>query len=143
QRPGKASRRKSRAELPLPTRGWDNVESHASGGASPTVLLTARGRPPHFARTDGAVSGPGNAEVEHVKTVRTIRDLRDEIALWRASGQSVALVPTMGALHAGHIALVAAALALADRTVVSIFVNPTQFAPHEDLARYPRDEAGD
>ena len=78
-----------------------------------------------------------------MKTVRTIRDLRDEIALWRASGQSVALVPTMGALHAGHIALVAAALALADRTVVSIFVNPTQFAPHEDLARYPRDEAGD
>ncbi|HYD15997.1 MAG TPA: pantoate--beta-alanine ligase [Hyphomicrobium sp.] len=78
-----------------------------------------------------------------VKIVRTINDLRREIAAWRAAGESVALVPTMGALHAGHIALVGAALASADRVVVSIFVNPTQFAPHEDLARYPRDEAGD
>lgn len=78
-----------------------------------------------------------------MKTVRTISDLRDEIAAWRAAGHSIALVPTMGALHAGHISLVGAALALADRAVVSIFVNPTQFAPHEDLARYPRDEASD
>jgi len=75
--------------------------------------------------------------------VRSIADLRSEITRWRADRQSVALVPTMGALHAGHIALVGAALAIADRVVVSIFVNPTQFAPNEDLARYPRDEAGD
>ncbi|MDQ8697809.1 pantoate--beta-alanine ligase [Hyphomicrobium sp. LHD-15] len=75
--------------------------------------------------------------------VRTIADLRGEIARWRVAGQSIALVPTMGALHAGHIALVGAALSIADQVVVSIFVNPTQFAPNEDLARYPRDEAGD
>lgn len=75
--------------------------------------------------------------------VRTVADLRAQITAWRAAGESVALVPTMGALHAGHIALVGAALSAADRVVVSIFVNPTQFAPHEDLARYPRDEAGD
>lgn len=75
--------------------------------------------------------------------VRTVADLRARIATWRAAGESVALVPTMGALHAGHIGLVTAALTAADRVVVSIFVNPTQFAPHEDLARYPRDEAGD
>jgi pantoate--beta-alanine ligase len=75
--------------------------------------------------------------------VRTIPDLRGQIARWRAEGHSIALVPTMGALHAGHIALVGAALATADKVAVSIFVNPTQFAPHEDLARYPRDEAGD
>lgn len=78
-----------------------------------------------------------------MKAVRTINDLRAEVTQWRAARQSVALVPTMGALHAGHIALVEAALTAADRVIVSIFVNPTQFAPHEDLARYPRDEAGD
>jgi pantoate--beta-alanine ligase len=78
-----------------------------------------------------------------VKIVRTIQDLRAQISEWRAAGESIALVPTMGALHAGHIALVATALSAADRVVVSIFVNPSQFAPHEDLARYPRDEAGD
>jgi pantoate--beta-alanine ligase len=78
-----------------------------------------------------------------VKIVRTVQDLRAQISAWRADGDSIALVPTMGALHSGHIALVATALTAADRVVVSIFVNPSQFAPHEDLSRYPRDEAGD
>lgn len=77
------------------------------------------------------------------KIVRSIADLRARVAEWRQGGLRVALVPTMGALHAGHISLVRRAAELADRTVVSIFVNPSQFAPHEDLARYPRDEAGD
>ncbi|MFA5950716.1 MAG: pantoate--beta-alanine ligase [Hyphomicrobium sp.] len=76
-------------------------------------------------------------------TVRSIKELRAAVAVWRRSGARVALVPTMGALHDGHLALVKAALKVADRVVVSIFVNPTQFAPHEDLSRYPRDEAGD
>lgn len=77
------------------------------------------------------------------KIVRSIPDLRASVAEWRQGGLRVALVPTMGALHTGHISLVQRAGELADRTVVSIFVNPSQFAPHEDLARYPRDEAGD
>lgn len=72
------------------------------------------------------------------RIARTIKSLRSTIAAWRRRGESVALVPTMGALHAGHISLVRLARRRADRTVVSIFVNPAQFAPHEDLDRYPR-----
>jgi pantoate--beta-alanine ligase len=69
---------------------------------------------------------------------RTVPALRRAIAGFRAGGETVALVPTMGALHRGHLALVRQAGRRADRVVVSIFVNPTQFAPTEDLASYPR-----
>jgi len=73
----------------------------------------------------------------------TVRDLRIAVAAWRAGGRKIALVPTMGALHAGHRALVREAGKCADNVVVSIFVNPAQFAPHEDFDRYPRDLASD
>ena len=70
--------------------------------------------------------------------VRTVAALRRVLAPYRRQGQRIALVPTMGALHRGHMALVRQAQRRADRVVVSIFVNPTQFAPHEDFGSYPR-----
>jgi pantoate--beta-alanine ligase len=76
-------------------------------------------------------------------TVRTVSDLRAEVAAWRRTGLRVALVPTLGALHEGHLSLVRRALEAADRVVASVFVNPTQFAPGEDFEAYPRDEARD
>lgn len=82
--------------------------------------------------------GERNPAVLPVPVADTPTALRGQVAAWRRAGDTVALVPTMGALHLGHLALVAAAQAEARRTIVSIFVNPTQFAPAEDLDRYPR-----
>ena len=78
-----------------------------------------------------------------MQVARTIDDLRETLARWRGAGERIGLVPTMGALHRGHLALVSAARLGCGRVAATIFVNPKQFAPHEDLAAYPRHEATD
>jgi len=77
------------------------------------------------------------------KIAKTVKALRTTVATFRARKETVALVPTMGALHDGHLSLVRAARRRADRVVVSIFVNPAQFAPSEDFSTYPRTFAAD
>jgi pantoate--beta-alanine ligase len=71
-------------------------------------------------------------------TVHTVRELRQAVAGWRRAGQRIGFVPTMGNLHAGHLALVHRARQACERVVASVFVNPLQFGPNEDFDRYPR-----
>jgi pantoate--beta-alanine ligase len=78
-----------------------------------------------------------------MQTVNTVSELRAVVGQWRSAGEKIALVPTMGNLHQGHLQLVAEARKNADRVAVSIFVNPTQFAAGEDFATYPRTERED
>src|SRR4051794_19067335 len=77
------------------------------------------------------------------QVAKTVTALRRQVARWRDAGERIALVPTMGALHDGHLSLVRLARRRADRIIVSIFVNPAQFAPSEDFSTYPRTFATD
>src|SRR5437762_10669781 len=80
---------------------------------------------------------------DDIAVARTVAALREAVAGWRAWQERVGLVPTMGALHRGHLALVTAARRDCRRVVASLFVNPKQFGPREDFTAYPRDEAAD
>jgi len=78
-----------------------------------------------------------------METVRRVADLRARVRGWRIAGERISVVPTMGALHDGHLSLITLGRAQADRVVATLFVNPTQFRAGEDLAAYPRDEGCD
>ncbi len=78
-----------------------------------------------------------------MEIIQTVQDMQQWSDAVRAAGQVIAFVPTMGFLHEGHLELMRAGIKHSDRLVISIFVNPTQFGPNEDLDQYPRDEEGD
>lgn len=88
-------------------------------------------------------SGPKSDGAPPMTVITTAIDMHRTIAQWRAAGDHICLVPTMGSIHAGHLALIARARQLGSRTVVSIYVNPTQFAAGEDFDSYPRNFAAD
>jgi cytidyltransferase-like protein len=91
----------------------------------------------------GSDSKPAEKKEFTIEILRTIEAMRSYSSTLRQSGKTIAFVPTMGFLHEGHLSLMKKGRELADRVVVSIFVNPIQFGPSEDLAAYPKDEARD
>lgn len=94
-------------------------------------------------RLQGVLVHSNLEERRTMKIAYTVEDVKSQVRQWKKEGLTVGLVPTMGYLHEGHESLIRRAVAENDRVVVSVFLNPTQFAPNEDLASYPRDFEAD
>ena len=103
--------------------------------------MGAKTKPDTLSASRAGTSGPSSKV--GIPVARDVETLRAYTRAWRQKGETIGLIPTMGALHDGHLSLVRAALRDCDRVVATIFVNPTQFAPTEDFTSYPRDEADD
>lgn len=98
---------------------------------------------PLIDRLQGVLVRSNPEERRTMKIAYTVEDVKSQVRQWKKEGLTVGLVPTMGYLHEGHESLINRAVAENDRVVVSVFLNPTQFAPNEDLASYPRDFEAD
>ncbi len=114
-----------------------------AAGSSSIAAMGSAGIAAMESAGTSAVESPGTAAGEPIEIVRTVAELRRMLAPARHAGRTIGLVPTMGALHDGHLSLIAAARKQCHVVVVSLFVNPSQFDERADLERYPRDERRD